>query len=118
MVGDRDKRGVSIMSKKTFQISQNQSELLPLFEAGSTYITHEAVTVTKKFNIHPMVLIARHVSGDWNGMSEENQQANIHAVEHGEGRIFSSYELPDDSKIWVVTESDRSKTTILLPEEY
>ena len=98
--------------------SSEQLELLPLFETGAVYITNEAVTVTKKLNIHPMILIARHVSGDWTEMCEEDQKTNIHAVEHGEGRVFSSYELPDKIKIWVITECDRSKTTILLPHEY
>lgn len=99
------------------QNSPNQSELLPLFDTGAVYITHGAVTVTEKLNIHPMVLIARHVSGDWVEMCEEDQKTNIHAVEHG-GRVFSSYKLPGDSKIWVITECDRSATTILLPDEY
>lgn len=98
--------------------SPNQSELLPLFETGTTYITHEAVTVTQQLCVHPMVLIARHVSGDWTEMCKEDQEANIRAVEHGEGRVFSTYKLPDNRKIWVITECDRSKTTILLPEEY
>lgn len=106
------------MSKKTHHISANQSELLPLFELGSTYITHGAAVVLQKLNIHPMFLIARHIIGDWGNLPDEDQQANIHAVEHGEGRIFSSYDLPNNSKIWVITEADRSKTTILLPSEY
>jgi hypothetical protein len=95
-----------------------QFELLPLFETGTTYITHEAAVVLQNLNLSPMVFIARHVSGEWAELPEEDQKQNVHAVEHGEGRIFSSYILPDKSKICVITESDRSCTTILLPHEY
>lgn len=58
----------------------------------------------------------RHRCGDWGDLCEEDKQANDYAVEHGE-RILSAYEL-FGTKIWIITEWDRSVTTILLPEEY
>jgi hypothetical protein len=56
------------------------------------------------------------MSGDWAEMENEDQQANRDAVTHGD-RIFSAYTL-QGTKFWVITESDRSATTILLPSEY
>lgn len=50
-------------------------------------------------------------------MEEEDIQANEHAVRHG-GRVFSSYRVGEDEKVWVITEADRSATTLLLPMEY
>jgi len=51
------------------------------------------------------------------GLGAEDQLANLHAVRDGT-RVFSAYELRDGTRIWIITESDRSVTTILLPEEY
>lgn len=59
---------------------------------------------------------SRHAIGDWGDISEEDKASNDYALEHGE-RIFSAYEN-GDSKIWIITEWDRSATTILFPEEY
>jgi hypothetical protein len=61
-------------------------------------------------------VLEQHQSGDWGKLKREDWLANNDAVTHG-GRILSSY-LLYDTKIWVITESDRSVTTVLLPEEY
>ncbi len=61
-------------------------------------------------------LLARHQSGDWGQLSNEDWQANEEAIEHG-WRIMSVYRVAD-IKVWVITEADRSVTTLLLPEEY
>ena len=60
--------------------------------------------------------LQRHKCCDWGDLCEEDKQTNDYAVEHGE-RILSAYEL-FGTKIWIITEWDRSVTTILLPEEY
>ncbi|MFZ5888311.1 MAG: hypothetical protein ACOYYF_12685 [Chloroflexota bacterium] len=59
----------------------------------------------------------RHLRCDWSDMSPEDAEANRLAVETGEGRIFSAYQY-GNRRVWVITEADRSMTTILLPEEY
>ena len=62
--------------------------------------------------------LMRHHQGDWGELCEEDKQENDYAVEH-EGRLLSAYEIGEDkTKIWIITEWDRSVTTILLPEEY
>lgn len=59
---------------------------------------------------------SRHASGDWGDICEEDKASNDYALEHGE-RIFSAYEN-ENTKIWIITEYDRSVTTILFPDEY
>ena len=61
-------------------------------------------------------LLARHQSGDFGMVSAEDWKANEAAIEQG-WRVFSSYPL-GEGEIWIITEADRSLTTLLLPEEY
>ena len=62
--------------------------------------------------------LKRHQFGDWGDLCEEDKKANDFAVENGE-RILSAYTIGENKvKIWIITEWDRSCTTILLPEEY
>lgn len=62
-------------------------------------------------------LIARHARGDWGSVSTEDAIENDRAVIAGH-RVLSRYVLANQARLWVITESDRSVTTILLPEEY
>ena len=67
------------------------------------------------------ILISRHVSGDWGDIDKDDAKQNDRSVKaRGDGRsmILSSYKLVDDTKVWIITEWDRSVTTILLPSEY
>ena len=61
--------------------------------------------------------LARHAKGDWGDLCEEDKEENELALKEG-NRIFSAYEHPGLPKIWIITEADRSATTILFPEEY
>jgi hypothetical protein len=63
-----------------------------------------------------LVYLARHSRGDWGTVDTEDWALNDHALEEGT-RLLSAYEV-DGEKIWIITEADRSATTILLPEEY
>jgi hypothetical protein len=65
----------------------------------------------------PDSFLARHASGDWGELDEHDRKANEHALEHGL-RVLSVYTLSSGEKIWIITEADRSTTTILLPKEY
>lgn len=59
----------------------------------------------------------RHCNKDWGEMDEEDKVLNDAAVENGEDRFFSIYETCK-GRIWIITEADRSVTTILFPSEY
>jgi hypothetical protein len=59
----------------------------------------------------------RHVSGDWGDLNESDRQENELSVREG-FRILSAYRMSDGTRFWIITEADRSVTTVLLPEEY
>jgi hypothetical protein len=59
----------------------------------------------------------RHASGDWGDLSEEDKKENEFSLVHSL-RLLSSSTLSSGTEIWVVTEGDRSSTTLLLPKEY
>ena len=62
------------------------------------------------------ILLARHRSGDWGELNEQDRRENELSLEHG-WRVLSSYPI-GEGRVWIITEADRSYTTILLPEEY
>jgi hypothetical protein len=61
--------------------------------------------------------LARHASGDWGYVDEEDRKANDAALRDG-ARILSAYRTERGTKFWIITEADRSATTVLLPGEY
>jgi hypothetical protein len=82
---------------------------------GELYATRNAAD---QLPAHVMLLaIARHCSGDWGDVCEEDWQLNDEAMEVG-NRVLSSYTSPDGVKFWIITEWDRSVTTVLLPDDY
>ena len=66
----------------------------------------------------PMWYVCRHARGEWgSALTPDEMEANDVAVEHG-GRLLSAYYYRRWEPVWVITEADRSRTTVLLPEEY
>ena len=61
--------------------------------------------------------LQRHARGDWGNVSSGDKKLNDEALTEGT-RVLSSYEGGNNVKFWIITEADRSVTTILLPEEY
>jgi hypothetical protein len=89
-----------------------------LFPLGQTTSTPGALDALATEGLSPWALLTRHATGDWGDLGEEDKQANEEAIAEGT-RIFSAYVLPKtQQKIWVITEADRSSTTLLLPDEY
>jgi hypothetical protein len=86
---------------------------LPL---GRVVATPGALKVLKKSGGHPFDYLARHASGDWGELCAFDRRQNDIALRDGY-RILSSYNVPA-GRVWIITEADRSVTTILLPEEY
>ncbi|WP_110972548.1 hypothetical protein [Pseudomonas huaxiensis] len=95
----------------------SSAQHLPLFPIGALICTASVDTLIREGRVDPLLYVCRHVSGDWGDLCEEDRHANTSAVELG-NRILSSYQIAPDLKIWVITEADRSVTTILLPEDY
>ena len=61
--------------------------------------------------------LKRHASGDWGEIPEEDKKENEYSLDN-RLRLFSAYEKKPFAKVWVITEANRSATTILFPEEY
>jgi hypothetical protein len=61
--------------------------------------------------------LRRHLAGDWGDLSDADRAENDAALEYGD-RLLSAYQATDGQKFWVLTEADRSVTTVLLPDEY
>jgi hypothetical protein len=89
----------------------------PLFSLGQIVATPGAIEVLTELNLLALTFLHRHVTGDWGDVCKEDAASNDAAVTD-ENRILSSYKLTETVKIWIITEWDRSVTTILLPSEY
>lgn len=91
-----------------------------LFPLGRLVATPGALALLTSAGENPAVLLERHQSGDWGEVPPEDARENELSVREG-FRILSSYPVGDSSagsKVWIITEADRSSTCLLLPEEY
>lgn len=86
-----------------------------LFELGKVVCTSRINNTIGIFKASSY--IARHVNGDFGDLCEEDKQMNLEAIKSGDDRILSAYET-EDGKIYVITEWDRSVTTVLYADEY
>jgi hypothetical protein len=90
----------------------------PLFNLGQVVMTPNAAEQLQRCGQSPWEFLARHVQGDWGEVDAEDKQANYDALVHGE-RLLSAYTLADnETRIWCITEADRSSSAIILPSEY
>ena len=89
----------------------------PLFPLGRLLSTPGVLAALARTRTNPSTLLALHQAGDWGAVSADDKQANDLDLIHG-GRLFSAYHLQDGTKVWCITECDRSATTFLLPSEY
>lgn len=114
-----------------------------LFPLGHLVATPAALRLLGQLRIEPLTLIRRHVQGDWGDLCPEDVQSNNEALVHG-FRLLSSYRLSQRAEgspvtanavtagndaaanadashaaiVWIITEADRSVTTLLLPRDY
>lgn len=89
----------------------------PKFPLGHVVSTPGALRALSEAGNSPQEFLNRHVSGDWGDLEKGDRQENDLSLKEGL-RILSAYRLRDHTKIWIITEADRSSTCILLPEEY
>ena len=95
------------------------------FELGRTVATPGALDVLAPYPDRLAALMRCHVQGDWGLVCEADKSANDQALEAGD-RLLSAYAIdPDqaslgwgDNTVWIITEADRSVTTVLLPDDY
>ena len=85
----------------------------PLFPLGQILATPGALDLC--VNFYPY--LRRHQCADWGDLGDEDKAENDFSVENGL-RVLSAYHTPDGVKFWIITEANRSATTVLLPSEY
>jgi hypothetical protein len=95
----------------------NSPPTIPLFPAGQIVATPGALTLLEHANKSPLEFLSRHLRGDWGELCQDDKTENELSLKHG-FRLMSSYQVTDAEKLWIITEADRSVTTLLLPAEY
>ena|ERR1051326_684573 len=99
------------------ETNTNQRPTFARFPIGQTYITpgaEEALMIAGQTGIE---FLRRHVSGEFGELSDEDLSENERSLREGL-RVLSAYRTAKGQKLWIITEADRSSTTILLPSEY
>lgn len=84
---------------------------------GRLTATPKALELLNDKGINPVTLLARHHRGDWGDLDAADWQRNDLSLRHGY-RVVSNYQITPREAIWIITESDRSETTILHPDDY
>jgi len=96
-------------------ITQTQNKVL--FPLGQIFLTVGAQNALEKSHQLPNEFLAKHQTGDWGMVCEDDRKENERAVTEG-FRILSVYKTEKGEKLWIITEADRSSSTILKPDEY
>ncbi len=99
----------------TDELPDSQAE--PLFPLGQIVATPGALDLLDRAAVNSADLLKRHQHGDWGAVLPEDAEENVKSVANG-WRVMSVYYLNESERIWVITEADRSATTLLLPFEY
>jgi hypothetical protein len=91
--------------------------MIAAFSLGRIVATPGALRALERAKQSAAVFLARHAVGDWGELDREDIQENEYSLAHG-FRLLSSYTTAAGEKLWIITEADRSATTLLLPDEY
>ena len=97
---------------------KNDAANFPCFPPGQVVATPAALAALNEYGFSPSTLLTRHLSGDWgDALPPEDAALNDQALLNG-NRILSSYQIAPRLVVWVITEWDRSVSTLLLPDDY
>lgn len=91
--------------------------LPPRFKPGRLIMTTGVDALIHEGRLNPLPYLRRHLRADWGELTNEDRRRNDTALQCGD-RLLSSYQVAPDLTLWIVTEWDRSVTTLLLPSEY
>ena len=95
----------------------HQEASVARFALGQTVITPGAKEALEIAGQTAIEFLRRHMAGDWGELSDDDVKENELSLEKG-FRLFSRYQTSKRERLWIITEADRSATTILLPIEY
>lgn len=96
---------------------RTQERPVTKFRLGVVLVTPGALAALVTAGQEPSFFLAKHAAGDWGCCCADDRLLNDQAVKSGD-RILSVYHTLGGERLYVVTECDRSVTTLLLPEEY
>jgi len=111
---NQDQKSFWLKFRRKLERLNEESILFPL---GKIYLTVGAKESLAESNQEPFEFLSKHQSGNWGDVCKDDKKENDLSVKEG-FRILSSYRTAKDVKIWIITEADRSSTTLLLPSEY
>lgn len=89
----------------------------PRFPHGRLVMTPGVRALIEETRLNVLTYLHRHLQGDWGDLCDEDRRANDAAL-RDDDRLLSSYTVSPTQKLWIITEYDRSVTTLLLPDEY
>lgn len=89
----------------------------PTLQLGRVCMTQGVHQLVTTGQVNPIPLLQRYIAGDWGNVSDNDRKQNDRAARIGD-RIMAAYELSPTLTVWIITEWDRSVTTLLLPSEY
>lgn len=95
----------------------NSLPIIPLFSFGQIVATPGALALLQRADKSLLEFLSRHFRGDWGDLCEDDKTENELSLKQG-FRLMSSYPITETEKLWIITEADRSVTTLLLPEDY
>ena len=108
---------VAALQDELADVASEVRVILLTFPVGQIVATPGALDALGDAKQSLSEFLARHCARDWGELGAEDRKANDDALQAGE-RLLSAYRLPDGEQIWIITEANRSTTTILLPSEY
>ena len=108
-------RGCSHERRLVMDVHSSNSIPVALFRLGRICATPNALATLSQPDI--LTGLQRHQAGDWGDVDDDDRQANDRALKDG-SRLFSVYHSTNRVKFWIITEADRSLTTVLLPQDY
>ena len=104
-------------------MSKEEDVAAPKFRLGQIVAAPGALAALEDSAESPVTFLHRHQTGDWGDLCEDDKRVNEEAIAHEgdpekQSRVLSAYMTAKKVKLWIITERDRSVTTILLPSEY
>ena len=102
---------------KTEIFNKGQRRTFPLGQLVVTRGINDKIADDLKFSEFVLQSMRRHAAGDWGDLTKKDIEENENALEKG-FRLLSAYIKEEHPKIWIITEADRSVTTVLFPTEY
>lgn len=116
-VGEPNQLDAAFVPCRLSEVKAREREFEPKFPLGQVVATPGALAALQATRQNPLSFLMRHMQCDWGELDEHDVAENELSLQRG-FRLLSRYTLTNGSVIYIITEADRSVTTLLLPEEY